>query len=134
MSSPPVPPSTGDDESVGSLLSRDDKCPASATLGVASATSGAFQQWFENDQNVLPERKIAYLMMMMTTIGNEFQVENIMDKRQRNKKEVKPLVSMYKQEMRQRDKTCRPLWTSIKQEQARNSHSFERAFETYRSS
>jgi hypothetical protein len=98
--------STGDDESLGSLLSREDKCPASATLGVASATSGAFQQWFENDQNVLPEQKIAYLMMMMTTIDNEFQVENVIDKRQRNKKEVKPLVSMYKQEMRQRDKTC----------------------------
>jgi hypothetical protein len=58
MSSPPVPPSTGDDESVGSLLSREDECPVSAMLGVASATPGAFQQWFENDQNVLPERKI----------------------------------------------------------------------------
>jgi hypothetical protein len=58
MSSPPVPLSTGDDESVGSLLSREDKCSASAMLGVASATSGAFQQWFENYQNVLPEQKI----------------------------------------------------------------------------
>ena len=111
MSSPPVsPPSGGDDESAGSLSSEgsreDEECPASATLGVASETSGAFQQWFENDQNVLPERKIAYLMMMMTTIDNEFQVENVMDKRQRNKKEIKPLASMYKQEMRRRDKTC----------------------------
>jgi hypothetical protein len=58
MSLPPVPLSTGDDESLGSLLFKEDECPASATLGVASATSGAFQQWFENDQNVLPEQKI----------------------------------------------------------------------------
>jgi hypothetical protein len=109
MSSPPVTPSGEEDESVCSLSSagsREDECPASATPGVASATSGAFQQWFENDQNVLPDRKIAYLMMMMTTIDDQFQVEHVIDKRQRNKKEVKPLVSMYKQEIRRRDKTC----------------------------
>ena len=96
MSSPTVPPSIGDDESIGSLSS----------AGIAPATSGAFQQWFENDQNVPPERKIAYLMMMMTTIDDAFQFEDVIDKRQRNKKEVKPILAQYKQEMRRRDKTC----------------------------
>ena len=32
----------------------------------------SFQDWFENDRNVIPDNRIAYLLMMMQTIDNTF--------------------------------------------------------------
>jgi hypothetical protein len=93
-----APPPRGD-ESVcltSSDSSRDNERPS------ASPTRGSFQEWFKNDQNVMPDQRFSYLMMMMTTIDNEFYLKGILKQMQNKKKDAKPKLDYYNQEFMRR--------------------------------
>jgi hypothetical protein len=83
------------DDSISSDNSDDESC-------ADSVTRGAFEAWWEDEANVKPDQKMAYLIMMMTTIDDRFSYDTILVNLPR-KKEGKPTISMYKQELKRRD-------------------------------
>ena len=96
--SAPARQDSGDD-SISSEKSDDDSRADSVTH------AGAFEAWWEDDTNVKPDKKMAYLIMMMTTIDDRFSYDTILVHLPNRKKEGKPTISMYKQELKRRDTT-----------------------------
>ena len=91
-----APPPSGDEFSMSSDSSGDNARPS------ASPTRGSFQEWFENDLNVVPNQILLYLMMMMTTIDYAFDLNSILKQMQNKKKNAKPKLDFHKQEFMRR--------------------------------
>jgi hypothetical protein len=87
----PVDTMTGDDsddESIPIVEEQDD--------------SASFQQWFENDGNVTPTKRIQYLVMMMIAIDPTFTLD-VPPFSEGKKRGMKPTLDLYKKEVRQRN-------------------------------
>jgi hypothetical protein len=69
---------------------------------MSNKTRGPFQTWFEDDSHVEPDKRIAYLMMMMTTINETFDWE-APPFNQQKKKILKPTLKLYQKELKRRD-------------------------------
>jgi hypothetical protein len=50
----------------------------------------------------MPDQRLSYLMMMMTTIDNEFDLKGMLKQMQNKKKDAKPKLDFYKQEFMRR--------------------------------
>jgi hypothetical protein len=75
-----------------------------AKLSDSPPTNHSFEHWFMDDQNVAPEKRVAYIIMMMTIIDNMFVWDAAPYNLQRKKSGWKPTLTMYKQELKRRDK------------------------------
>jgi hypothetical protein len=80
-----------DDESIGAVEEEHDG-------------RSSFQQWFENDRNVAPTKRIQYLMMMMMMMGIDpmFSLD-VPPFSEGRKLGLKPTLELYKKEVRRRD-------------------------------
>jgi hypothetical protein len=65
-----------------------------------------FQAWFENDRNVIPSKRIPYLMMMMMTIDRTFSLD-VPPFTESKKVGLRPTLKMYKTEVKRRDPRAR---------------------------
>ena len=69
---------------------------------LSNKSRGPFQTWFEDDCHVEPDKRIAYLIMMITTIDETFNWE-APPFNQQKKKILKPTLKLYQQELKRRD-------------------------------
>jgi hypothetical protein len=76
------------------------------SFAIDSVNDTSFQAWFEDQRNVQPDLKVAYIMMMMTTLDETFSLEappyNLLKKGRRT---LKPTLTLYKKEVKRRDPT-----------------------------
>ena len=68
--------------------------------------SSSFKAWFENDRNVIPSKRIPYLMMMMSTIDPSFSLD-APPFTEAKKFGLRPTLKMYKTEVKRRDPKAR---------------------------
>ena len=87
----------------------EDKNDDAATEDAAESsdsppTNHSFKNWFEDDQNVPPEKRVAYILMMMTKIDNTFVWDAAPYNLQKKKTGWRPTLAMYKKELKRRNK------------------------------
>ena len=80
-----------DDVAMTELTNNDDSPPVSA-----------FRIWFDNDKHVAPEKQIAYLMMMMSSIDDTFSWEAPPYDSVPKKAVLRPTLKLYQKEVQRR--------------------------------
>ena len=85
------------DDSISSDNS-DDECIPEDKSCADSVTRGAFEAWWEDEAIVKSDKKMAYLIVMMSTVDDQLSYDTILVNLPNRKKEGKPTISMYKQD------------------------------------
>ena len=76
------------------------------SFAIDSTNDTSFQAWFEDQRNVQPDMKVAYIMMMMTTLDETFSLEGPpYNHLKKGRRTLKPTLTLYKKEVRRRDPT-----------------------------
>jgi hypothetical protein len=80
-----------------------DEDPSDADSSDKDGGPPSFRSWFEDVRNVVPNQRVAYIMLMMQTLDDSFNLEAHPYDKMKTKKSFRPTLVLFKKELKRRD-------------------------------